>query len=245
MATRIAAVWLLLMAGAASAQTPQVSLPPGALSVPVADTAPTGSLHLGAVIRDSLMLLAVEHGVRIVGQEKTRRELGGPFWADYRRSVRVPDSWEDGDNWFVNYVGHPMHGAAAGLLWSAHDPVVRQAEFGLNTRYWKTRWRPLVWSAIYSVQFEVGPISEASIGNVGLRPNTIGWVDYVVTPIGGMGIAAAEDALDKYFIRWFEGKVRNRVFRASMRMLFNPSRTMANTALRRVPWHRDGRALAH
>ena len=211
----------------------------------VAQVAPPDPVNLGAVIRDSFMLLAVEHGVRIVGQEKTRRELGGPFWADYRRSVRVPDSWEDGDNWLVNYVGHPLHGAAAGLLWSAHDPAVREARFGLTKRYWSTRWRPLVWSALYSVQFEVGPLSEASIGNVGLRPNTIGWVDYVVTPVGGMGIAVAEDAIDKYWLEWFERKVRNRVFRASMRMIFNPARTMANAGLRRAPWHRDGRPIGH
>ncbi len=203
------------------------------------------SVRIGAVIRDSLMLLGVEHGVRLAGPAKTRRELGGPFWEDYRRSVRLPKTWEDGDGWLVNYIGHPIHGAAAGQVWTAHDPVAREAEFGLNAHYWATRWRPLVWSALYSVQFEIGPISEASIGNVGLHPNTIGWVDYVVTPVAGMGIAAAEDALDRFFLEWFEHKVRNRVFRASLRMIFNPSRTMANTALRRAPWHRDGRALGH
>ena len=150
---------LFLAAAPAAAQiAPQAVAPPD-VSAPDRDPR---SVNLGAVIRDSFMLLAVEHGVRIVGQEKTRRELDGPFWADYRRSVRMPNSWEDGDDWFVNYVGHPLHGAAAGLLWSAHDPEVREAEFGLSKRYWGTRWRPLVWSAIYSVQFEVGPISEAS-----------------------------------------------------------------------------------
>lgn len=45
------------------------------------------------------------------------------------------------------------------------------------------------------VQFEFGPFSEASIGNVGLRPNTTGWVDHVVTPAGALGIMIAEDAL--------------------------------------------------
>ena len=39
---------------------------------------------------DSLKLLLIEHGIRIALQEKTRRELGGPFWLDYRRSVRDP-----------------------------------------------------------------------------------------------------------------------------------------------------------
>src|SRR5262245_8664686 len=71
---------------------------------------------------DSLKLLMVEHGWRIAFQEKTRRELGGPFWQDYKRSVRMPPQWEDTDAWWVNYIGHPIHGAAAGYIWLDHDP---------------------------------------------------------------------------------------------------------------------------
>lgn len=208
-------------------------------------SSPDSSPRVGAAIRDAFLLLGIEHGVRLVAPPKTREELGGPFWRDYVRSVRMPKTWEDGDGWMVNYIGHPVHGAAAGMVWTAHDPAARDARFGLNAHYWATRWRPLVFSALYSVQFEIGPVSEASIGNVGLHPDTIGWVDYVVTPVAGMGIAAAEDALDRFFLEWFEGKVRNRVFRASMRMIFNPSRTMANAALRRAPWYREGRPVGH
>ncbi len=199
--------------------------------------------NIGLVLRDSLGLLGVEHGVRLAFQPKTRRELTGPFWTEYKRSVRIPEGWEDGDGWLVNYIGHPVHGAAAGMLWTLHDPVARDVEFGLDPQYWATRWRPLTWSALYSVQFEIGPISEASIGNVGLRPNTIGWVDYVVTPVGGMGIAVAEDALDKFLIHWFERRVKNSAFRAVMRGAFNPSRTMANVAAGHLPWYRPNRPL--
>lgn len=207
-------------------------------------SAQSANVDLSGVFTDSLKLLVVEHGVRLA-EDKTRRELGGPFWEDYRRSVRMPTSWEDGDPWIVNYLGHPIHGAAAGFLWQEHDPAMKSAGVGLNSRYWATRWRPLVYSAIYSVQFEIGPFSEASIGNVGLRPNTIGWVDYVVTPVGGMGIGVAEDALDKYFLEWFERHVRNRTARAILRMLFNPSRSMANIATNHLPWYRTNRPISH
>jgi hypothetical protein len=206
-------------------------------------TPPADGPSITAALRDSLSLLAVEHGVRIAFQSKTRRELEGPFWGDYTRSLRMPEGWEDDDNWIVNYIGHPIHGAAAGLLWTEHDPVSRDVEFGLDARYWATRWRPLTWSAIYSVQFEVGPISEASIGNVGLKPNTIGWVDYVVTPVGGMGLAIAEDALDKFFVEWFERRVGSPVFRAIVRGAVNPARTMANVSAGHLPWYRRGRPL--
>ena len=43
---------------------------------------------LGAFV-DSLKLLTIEHGWRVGFQEKTRSELGGNFWGDYRRSVRI------------------------------------------------------------------------------------------------------------------------------------------------------------
>ena len=100
------------------------------------------------------------------------------------------------------------------------------------------------WSAGYSLQFEIGPLSEASIGNVGRDPKTTGWVDYVVTPGGGLAILLAEDALDHFFIKWVEERSTNRVARASIRMLFNPARTFANLAMNRPPWSRDGRSLS-
>ena len=164
---------------------------PGAAQGPAASST---TPDLALVIRDSLGLLTVEHGVRLAFQSKTRRELSGPFWADYRRSVNIPNSWEDGDGWFVNYI-------------------------------------------------EIGPISEASIGNVGMRPNQIGWVDYVVTPVGGMGLNVAEDALDRFFIEWFERHVDNSAFRAFIRSAFNPARTMANVSAGHLPWYRHGRPL--
>jgi len=53
----------------------------------------------------------------------------------------------------------------------------------------------------------------------------------------------SEDALDRYFLLWFERHVRNKVARASLRMVFNRSRTMANLAEMRALWERTGRPL--
>lgn len=85
-------------------------------------------------IGDSMKLLMIEHGMRIAFQEKTRRELGGPFWSDYKRSVRWPAQWEDTDSWWVNYLGHPIHGAAAGLIWLDHGKQ-RDAQISLQGSY--------------------------------------------------------------------------------------------------------------
>jgi hypothetical protein len=195
-----------------------------------------------SVVEDSLRLLTMEHLTRIAAQEKTRRELGGAFWRDYRRSLRVPQRWDDGDSWLVNYVGHPGHGAAAGFLWVDHDPDGPEPIF--TRPYWASRLRAAGWAATYSVQFEVGLLSEASIGNVGKDPRTIGWVDHVVTPVGGFAVMIAEDALDRYVVQRFERGVRHPVARAIVRTVLNPARATANVAGGRAPWDRKERRLS-
>jgi hypothetical protein len=193
-------------------------------------------------IGDSFKQLMIEHAIRVATQNKTRRELKGPFWSDYKDSLRVPSHWEDGDAWWVNYIGHPIHGAAAGYSWLDHDPGA-PTEISLSSRYWTTRSYALAWSAVYSAQFEFGPLSEASIGNVGMRPETTGWVDHVTTPIGAFGLIVAEDALDRFFVKWIERRTHNRAWRASLRMLFNPARTMANLTSGKRPWNRGDRSI--
>lgn len=190
---------------------------------------------------DSLKLLMIEHGFRVAFQDKTRRELGGNFWTDYRRSVRVPSQWEDSDAWWVNYIGHPIHGAAAGYIWLDHEPHA-PVEIG-RPGYWSSRGRATAWAAAYSLQFEIGPLSEASIGNVGMRPETTGWVDHVVTPLGALGLIVAEDAIDRFLVKWVESRVKNRFVRATLRIVMNPGRTLSNSATGRAPWTRDGRPL--
>ena len=157
------------------------------------------SVDKTGVFFDSLALLGIEHGIRLALQPGTRRELRGNFWDDYRGSLHLPKHWEDTDSWPVNYIGHPIHGAAAGYLWLEHDPTA-PITIEFDNRYWASRGRAAAFAAIYSFQFEVGPISEASIGNVGLRPETTGWVDYVVTPTGAFGLVIAEDVLDKFLV---------------------------------------------
>jgi hypothetical protein len=71
-------------------------------------TAP--SVDKKGVFLDSMALLAIEHGIRLGLQPGTRRELRGNFWRDYRRSVRIPTTWEDTDQWPVNYIGQPLLG---------------------------------------------------------------------------------------------------------------------------------------
>jgi len=185
----------------------------------------------------------LEHAGRVVFQEKTRRELGGPFFSDYAHSIRMPHTWNDGDRWPINYIGHPIHGAAAGFIWLEHDSRAAPPSDGFNRDYWTSRGRASLWAAFYSLQFEVGPMSEASIGNVGMDPRTTGWVDYVVTPLGALGIIVTEDAIDRYVIHRLETSTDKRPLQILFRLLLNPSRSLSNIALGRSPWARQDRRL--
>ena len=218
------------------------SEPPRPLSQDASDLAPAPSTWKGA-FTDSLRLLMIEHISRVAFQDKTRRELGGPFFSDYIRSLKIPDTWDDGDGWAVNYVGHPIHGAAAGFIWLDHEDGAHDPDLGFSREYWASRSRATAWAAWYSLQFEFGPLSEASLGNVGLRPNTTGWVDHVVTPAGALGFMIAEDVLDRYLIARIESWTGNRLVRAVLRMALSPSRTMSNAAQGRAPWFRVVRPL--
>jgi hypothetical protein len=199
------------------------------------------SFQWTSAIRESLGFLAIEHGLRIATDPDTRNGLPGPFWRDYARSVAGISGWGDGDPWQVNYVGHPFQGAVSGFIEVQNDPSFRTAEFGKSSRYWHSRLRALAFAAAYSTQFEIGPISEASIGNVGLKKGTAGAVDLVVTPIGGFGVMVAEDWLDRCVDVPFERWTTKPLPRALARGLLNPNRSLANMLRGRLPWHRDTR----
>ena len=195
-------------------------------------------------LKHSLALLAIEHGTRLAVDSKTRNALSGPFFRDYIDSVHIPRDWDDGDSVAVNYIGHPIHGAAAGYLYRDAAGVRGSSRFGLSTSYWATMGKSAAFIGVYSLQFEFGPLSEASIGNVGRTPASRGWVDHVVTPVMGFALMAAEDALDRYVVLLFENHFDNRAARATIRILFNPARLMANLAQGRSPWYRPDRPLA-
>lgn len=197
---------------------------------------------LRAALQGSLRFLAVEHLFRVATQEKTRSELGGPFLKDYRRSVRVPRQWGDGDGRFTNYVLHPIQGAASGFIWLDSRRETPRP-FGRESEYWHSRLRAMAWSAGYSMQFELGPLSEASIGNVGMNSDHVGWVDHVVTPTGGLVVMLGEDAVDRFILPRLEGRVGSPMLRALMRISLTPSRSTANVMALRLPWHRAERPI--
>lgn len=195
-----------------------------------------------AASNQSFMFLATEHGFRM-SQSKTRVELGGRFWEDYRNAVSGLGGWGDTDSIFTNYVAHPMQGAVTGYIQIQNDPGGIFREFGKDPGYWKSRSRAMLWSALYSTQFELGPVGEAAFGNVGKKRGTMGMVDLVMTPLGGFGLIVVEDALDKKVVERLEAGTDSIIRRRFYRMAFNPQRSFANLLRFKVPWHRDTRIL--
>lgn len=192
----------------------------------------------GSLLKQSSLFLGVEHGFRLATEPATREGSRGSFFRGYVDSIRNLRGWGDGDEFYVNYVGHPLHGAVAGNIWLQNDPEYRGTPFSNDRHYWRGRFRAMAFSWLYSTQFEIGPISEASIGKIQSRMPQVGFVDHVVTPVLGTGWLIAEDWLDKKIIVPFENRFENRWARLFLRGGLNPSRSMANLIAGKVPWHR-------
>ena len=199
-----------------------------------------------SALRQSLLFLLVEHGFRVATQPGTRAQLKGPFFDDWFTSAHNLRHWRDGDPFYINYVGHPLQGAASGFIQVQNDPRGIKLAPGLNRAYVHSRLRALGWSALYSTQFELGPLSEASIGNVGLRPyetskHPMAMVDMVISPVLGTAWLVSEDLIDHKLIRRIESRTNNRVIKIVARSLLNPSRSFANLMRGKWFWHRDDR----
>jgi hypothetical protein len=210
--------------------------------------APKEKFHWRPALIQSLAFAGFQNAFRAAAQGKTRRELGGPFFRDWGRSVRGLRGWRDGDNFITNYVGHPMQGAFTGRIFVNNSDRARKQEFGASKEYWVSRGKALAWSAAWSTQFELGPLSEATIGNVGMYKvdgyNTMAYVDLVVTPVVGTGLLIGEDAIDRFVLKnWLEKKSSSKFKIKLLRTLLTPTTSLSNMVNWKVPWKRYNRPL--
>jgi len=213
-------------------------------SAPQVTSNGNGGFHWASAFKQSLLFLGVQHGYAMT-QAKTRRELRGPFIKDYFRSVGRLGGWADGGRFFTNYISHPMEGSITGFIQIQNDPRGIRQEFGKSRAYWKSRLKAMAWNAAYSTLFEIGPISQSSIGNVGLHTTLDGkkrkmaYVDLVVTPTLGTAWLIGEDILDRFVVRRLEVSTFRPLWRNTLRVILNPMRGAANMLRFKVPWYRD------
>jgi hypothetical protein len=109
-----------------------------------------------------------------------------------------------------------------------------------------------------AVQWKLGPLSEASIGNVGLPahwweepqyckqlnlrcdPRT-GMNDLVLNEFGGTAMTIGFQWLDKHDQKRIERQGHSRALVDTTRILTNPPQSVANLLRFRAPWFRDNR----
>jgi hypothetical protein len=152
----------------------------------------------------SFRFLTIMHGFQLATEPGTRAG-GFGLGTGYAQSVGNLHGWADGDPFYVNYVGHPMQGAVSGRLWLLHGRRYRRTEFGSSADYWKGRQRAIAFAWAFSEQFEIGPVSEASVGHIQKDSPQMGFVDHVVTPAMGLTWMVAEDVVDKSLIKPIRG----------------------------------------
>ncbi|MGA7218190.1 MAG: hypothetical protein WBX38_07750 [Candidatus Sulfotelmatobacter sp.] len=226
---------------------------------------PKGGFHWRQALTESFTFLLIEQAYVVHTDFRwVVSENGIPFnhyWRDYKQSLSewTQSGWDDGDpNWF-GYVGHPIQGALTGFIQIQNDPTSAALEFSNTRRYWKSRLKAAVWDAVYSTQWNLGPLSEVTVEKYGSKDrapwnangsfpcNTshcytgVGQIDVVMTPLGGMGWLIGEDILDKKVVRRVENSTQNRMVIDTVRVALNPIRAGANMLHGEHPWYRASR----
>jgi len=194
------------------------------------------------LLKGSLRYVAVMHGFRLATEPGTREGLHNSVVGGYFKALGALHGWSDGDTYYENYLGHPIQGSVSAYLWIHNDKErFRNIEFGMSRDYWMSRLRAYAFAWAFSEQFEIGPISEASIGQIQRYCCQYGFVDHVITPNGGMVWVLGEDILDKYLIRRIEDHTDNAFLRAAARTWLDPVQGMANLMNMEWPWYRENR----
>jgi hypothetical protein len=238
---------------AAAPATPPVG---GGMALPAAIVAPSAAgdhEHWGPMLAQSAEFLAIQHAGNLEMDPYMRWNLTHGKWF-HKWSLAVENwrwtRWNDDDPFLDDYIGHPIMGGITNYIWIQNDPVGSRLTYENSRAYWHSRLRATLWSAVYSAQWKIGPLSEASIGNTGSEPlwsktqhkmtNGTGMVDWVMTPVGGAAWNIAEDMLD----RWVIARVQRNHGSPAMMFLvswLNPCRSAANILRFKAPWYREYR----
>jgi hypothetical protein len=197
-------------------------------------------IHWGPAIGESLLYTGIMHTFDIATEAGTRDTLNGPWLNNYLHSVGELRGWSDSDTFVAPYIGHPIEGSIFGFILRQNDPRYSSVQWGDGRDYWISVLRSLGYSAVWHTQWKIGPVSEASIGNVMLHASP-GFITLVDTPTLGALTMIGEDAADRYLIMGLENRTTNRLVIVFARSFLNPGRSFANMMAFRAPWIRETR----
>lgn len=206
----------------------------------------TSRVDWAGLLTEQVLVDTIMHTKRI-HEAKTVREVEAPdqfdgYVAGLKGYVEHGVRWGDGDGFVTNNVGHPIMGAVYSHIYTNHDRACARIAYG-DTGYWSCIRRATVYAAIASANFEFNPLlSETAVGHVGKAHTCAngtctgegGWTDFLMTPVGGMGIRIAGDfarakmwpALDRHL----SGNVGARILNAVIKVMTDPS-GVANAAV--------------
>ena len=202
------------------------------------------------VIQDDFRWFVIENGVPF-----------NHYWRDYKQSLStwIHSGWDDGDPALYSYLGHPLQGAMTGYIQVQNDPQGEKLEFSNSKPYWHSRLKAMLWSAVYSTQWNIGPLSELTFEKYGSKTRPpwnhdgtwpchekecltgVGQVDLVTTPLGGFAWMVMEDVLDRKVVRHVESSTGNLFWIDVTRCALNPIRSGANILHGKRPWYRASR----
>lgn len=204
--------------------------------------APQPAVTWKSLMRGSLYYLGLMHSFRFATEAGTRKGLHNSVVGGYFKALGAMHGWSDGDGYYENYLGHPIQGAVSGYIWVHNDLRYRSVQFGGDRDYWMSRLRAYGFAWAFSEQFEIGPISEASLGQIQRYCCAYGFVDHIITPNGGLMWMVAGDALDRYVTVPIENRTHNTAARILARVALNPTQSFANLMMLQYPWRRENRA---
>jgi hypothetical protein len=211
--------------------------------------------HWWPALREQTQYLLIETGWNLTTNVHVwDATTHGHWFQDWIHSVDGFEftRWNDSNPISDDYVGHPMMGAITMDIFLQNYPRGMSFEFENSKRYWHSRLWALLWATVYSTEWKLGPISEASFGNTGLvqgfdknagkKTNGTGVVGLVVTPLGGWIWTLGEDFVDLHLIRYADAKTTNPLLLFGMGFA-NPCRSFANLMRFKAPWYRDSRPV--
>jgi hypothetical protein len=202
--------------------------------------APRNPVQWRVAIQESLLYTGIMHTFNIWTEAGTRDALYGVWFKNYMDSVSELRGWSDSDRFMAPYVGHTIEGSIFGYIERQNDDRYRNVQWGDGREYYMSLLHSLAYSAIWHAQWKIGPISEASIGNVMLHASP-GFITLVDTPTLGTVEMIGEDAADRYAIMGLENRTANRTLILLARCFLNPGRSFANVMAFKKPWTRPDR----
>jgi hypothetical protein len=211
--------------------------------------------HWWPAFREQTQYLFIETGWNLATNthvwEATTHGHWFQNWMDSVEGFKF-SRWNDANPISDDYVGHPMMGAISMDIFIQNYPRGMSVEAQNTKEYWHSRLWGLLWATIYSTQWKLGPISEASFGNTGKdtsfdknaghKTNGTGTVGLVITPVGGWIWTLGEDFVDMHLLRFADQKTTNPLLLFGMGFA-NPCRSFANLMRFKAPWYRDSRPV--